>query len=275
MIWWLSNSRSILKTIGFPDPIGYSDFISAGLLPNIVKENFEKNDGIYAPSKALLLNVPKGNFTLRYALETSFADRAIYHSMAMHLMPIFDPTISRWVFSHRWGDTSNSKRSDPKYVFRNGIQAWSDFLGCVQSAAKPGTYLLSTDLANYFENINLPKLKNIMLELIPELDLSEREKAQVEELVDQLFVYLRSWSFNEDRGLPQNRDASSFLANVYMRSVYQSMLERGYQYFRYMDDIKIVCASAGAAKRALKELVLVLPPIGSGRQWRQNPDCFV
>ncbi|WP_320203557.1 RNA-directed DNA polymerase [Agrobacterium rosae] len=246
----------------FPDPIGYTDFISAGLLPVIVRKNFERNDGAYSPSKAMLLNVPKGNFTLRYALETSFSDRAIYHSLAMHLLPFYDPTISRWVFSHRWGDSSGRERSDPKYVFRNGIQAWSDFLGCVQSAAKPGTYLLSTDLANYFENISLSTLKEIMLELVPLLDADDQAKEQVRVLVDQLFGYLTSWSFNGDRGLPQNRDASSFLANIYMRSVDQAMLDKGYNYFRYMDDVKIVCASEGAAKRALKELVLVLRPLG-------------
>lgn len=246
----------------FPDPIGYADFISAGLLPDIVKDNFQRNHGAYSPAKALLLNVPKSNFTLRYALETSFADRAIYHSLAMHLLQFYDPTISQWVFSHRSGDIASRERSDPKYVFRNGIQAWSDFLGCVQSAAAPGTVLLSTDLANYFENISLTKLKEIMLELVPALSASTEEKAQIRQLIEQLFGYLASWSFNGDRGLPQNRDASSFLANVYMRSVDQAMLGQGYTYFRYMDDIKIVCASETAAKRALKELVLALRPLG-------------
>lgn len=246
----------------FPDPIGYADFISADLLPKIVIDNFKRNHGEYSPAKALLLNVPKSNFTLRYALETSFADRAIYHSLAMHLLQFYDPTISQWVFSHRSGDNTSRERSDPKYVFRNGIQAWSDFLGCVQSAAVPGTVLLSTDLANYFENISLTKLKEIMLELVPALSASTEEKAQIRQLIEQLFGYLGSWSFNGDRGLPQNRDASSFLANVYMRSVDQAMLGRGYTYFRYMDDIKIVCASQAAAKRALKELVLALRPLG-------------
>lgn len=246
----------------FPDPIGYSDFISAGLLPSIIRDNFQRNHGEYNPAKALLLNVPKSNFTLRYALETSFTDRAIYHSLAMHLLRFYDPVISQWVFSHRSGSRENGGRSDPKYVFRNGIQAWSDFLGCVQSAARPGTVLLSTDLANYFENISLTKLKEIMLELVPALSADANEKAQIRQLVEQLFGYLTSWSFNGDRGLPQNRDASSFLANIYMRSVDQVMLERGYDYFRYMDDIKIVCSSEAAAKLALKELVLALRPLG-------------
>ncbi|NTJ44495.1 hypothetical protein G6L28_18010 [Agrobacterium larrymoorei] len=53
----------------FPDPIGYNDFISGGLLPNIILENFQKNHGTYTPAQALLLNVPKSNFTLRGCLK--------------------------------------------------------------------------------------------------------------------------------------------------------------------------------------------------------------
>ncbi|NTF87646.1 RNA-directed DNA polymerase [Agrobacterium rhizogenes] len=258
----IKQLKSDFKDDWFPDPIGYNDFISGGLLPNIILENFRKNHGAYSPAKALLLNVPKSNFTLRYALETSFTDRAIYHSLAMHLLPFYDRTISEWVFSHRANGNATDDRSDSKYVFRNGIKAWSDFLGCVQSAIKPGTVLLSTDLANYFENISLKKLKEIMLELVPALDTDADGKSQIRQHIEQLFSCLSSWSFSLERGLPQNRDASSFLANVYMRSVDQVMLEKGYTYFRYMDDIKIVCASEGAAKLALKELVLALRPLG-------------
>lgn len=258
----IKQLKTDLRDDWFPDPIGYNDFISGGLLPNIILENFQKNHGTYSPAQALLLNVPKSNFTLRYALETSFTDRAIYHSLAMHLLPFYDRTISQWVFSHRANGSAAGDRSDSKYVFRNGIQAWNDFLGCVQSAIKPGTVLLSTDLANYFENINLKKLKEIMLESVPSLDADAGQKSQLRQYIEQLFSCLSSWSFNIERGLPQNRDASSFLANVYMRSVDQVMLEKGYTYFRYMDDIKIVCPSEGAAKLALKELILALRPLG-------------
>jgi hypothetical protein len=60
----------------FPDPIGFADFIEEGLLSKIINENFLDNHGEYVPAQALLLNVPKANFTLRYALETSMTDRA-------------------------------------------------------------------------------------------------------------------------------------------------------------------------------------------------------
>lgn len=257
--------KNDLKDDWFPDPLGYSEYFDKGLLASIIAGNFAENHGSYDPSQASLLNIPKGNFTLRYALETSVTDRAVYHALATHLLPYYDPLISWRVFSHRLSSAAvadSKKRSDPKYTFRNGISAWSDFLGCVQAKVTGNKVLLSTDLANYFENINLVQLHKVMIALIPSLDGTADEKSQVRSQVDQLFGYLPKWSYTADRGLPQNRDASSFLANLYMRAVDAEMIDAGHEYFRYMDDIKIVCDDVATARAALKKLVLALRPIG-------------
>lgn len=247
----------------FPDPVGYSDLFESELLGKVISTNFEENHGEYRPSKAQLLNVPKSNFTLRYALETSLADRAVYQALSNELLPYFDPLIAWQVFSHRL-PTSDQKgeRAGTKYMFRNGVAAWADFLGCVEARITDSSVLLSTDLANYFENISISKLRSRFLEFVPEISASGEEKAAIRGKIDQLFKYMTEWCFQEDRGLPQNRDASSFLANIYMREVDTKMINEGYVYFRYMDDIKIVCESRTAARKALKELVLALRPIG-------------
>lgn len=249
----------------FPDAIGYDDYFRAGLLSSIIGKNYSDNHGMYQPSTAFLFNIPKANFTLRYALETSLTDRAIYHALAVRLLPQYDGFISWRVFSHRL-DTATAAteahRSHLKYTFRNGIAAWQDFLGCVNAKLAPNKVLLSTDLANYFENINLRTLRDEMLALVSEMAGEAHDKATTRGQVGQLFTYLSRWAFTEDKGLPQNRDASSFLANLYMRSVDQAMIEQGYEYFRYMDDIKIVCDDEAAARGALKRLILALRPVG-------------
>lgn len=261
----LKKLKNDFRDDWFPDPLGFSDFINEGLLPKIIETNFLANHGKYVPSKALLLNVPKGNFTLRYALETSMADRAVYHALASYLLPVYDEIFEWRVFSHRKAPDTGadaSKRYASRYTFRNGVSGWSDFLGCVESAIKPGNILLSTDLANYFENINVAKLNEIMIGLIPELKITVEEKGRVRAYINHLFEYLSEWTFSKERGLPQNRDASSFLANVYMYAVDRQMTAKGYEYFRYMDDIKIVCSDIYSARRALKDLILALRPIG-------------
>ncbi|MEF2549733.1 RNA-directed DNA polymerase [Aurantimonas sp. E1-2-R+4] len=84
------------------------------------------------------------------------------------------------------------------------------------------------------------------------------EKADIRVYVNTLFDCLKSWCYSDTAGLPQNRDASSFLANVYMLPVDRAMLAKGYNYFRYMDDIKIACVSEHDARKALKALSLEL-----------------
>jgi hypothetical protein len=257
--------RNDFKDDWFPDPLGYDDYFDKGLISEIIKSNFDGNHGEYKPVKASLLNIPKSNFTLRYALETSVTDRAVYHALAAKLLPLYDPLISWKVFSHRKPKEkpgADDVRSDPKYTFRNGVTAWSDFSGCVHAQLVHGKYLLSTDLANYFENIDLSVLSRSMIDMIPELTCEAPEKAEVREQVVQLFGYLSNWTYRPERGLPQNRDASSFLANLYMRSVDNAMIAQGYEYFRYMDDIKIVCDDEPSARRALKQLILELRPLG-------------
>ncbi len=128
----------------------------------------------------------------------------------------------------------------------------------VRNTLVEGSVLLSTDLTNYFENIDLNILRQTLEGLIPELAASPVEKGHIRAHIAALFECLTEWCFSERCGLPQNRDASSFLANVYMLPVDRAMIESGYQYFRYMDDIKIACGDRFTARQALKQLSLHL-----------------
>lgn len=260
----LKRLKSDLRDDWFPDPLGFTDILDGSLLTELINKNFENNHGSYVPSKALLLNIPKGNFTLRYALESSVVDRTVYHALASYLVPFYDPLLSWRVFSHRRPQSTSTpnNRASSRYTFRNPISAWNDFLGCVRSALQPDHVLLSTDLANYFENITISRLKDDLIRYIPELSATADDKGHIRTHINRLFEYLPAWTFSIERGLPQNRDASSFLANIYMRTVDDTMISDGYEYFRYMDDIKIVCRDLHTARRALKRLVIALRPLG-------------
>lgn len=219
----------------------------------VLIDNFQRNEGTFKPEKRTLFNIPKSNFTLRYGLEISLAERALYQALAARLVPLYDPLIPWCVFSHRASDDA-----DGRYLFRRAIPAWQDFTGVVRDALSGSQILLSTDLTNYFENIDLAKLRDTLLGLLPELATDATEKADVRTHIATLFECLKSWCYSERAGLPQNRDASSFLANIYMLPVDRAMLAQGHRYFRYMDDIKIACDSEHDARKALKALSLEL-----------------
>ena len=181
----------------------------------------------------------------------------MYHALAMRLVPYYDPLIPWNVFNHRAPHDESSR-----YLFRRAVPSWQDFTGVVRNALVNAEVLLSTDLANYFENINLSCLRSVLIEELPALPVSPAAKADIRVHISALFEFLESWCYSKKGGLPQNRDASSFLANVYMLPIDRLMLKSGYRYFRYMDDIKIACDSEHKARKALKTLSLVLRKLG-------------
>jgi hypothetical protein len=241
----------------FPDPLRFEDIFESEHITDRVADNFSRNDGVYRPSSRQLLNLPKPNFTLRYALETSVVDRAIYHGLTALLVPHLDGLIPWNVFSHRHTD-----KNDSRYLFKPAIRAWQDFTGVTRQQLETCPVLLSTDLANYFENISTTTLKSSMLAHLSELKCDATQKAKLRNTLDTLFSCLTEWCKEEGKGLPQNRDASSFLANMYMLSIDRAMAGKGYKYFRYMDDIKVACADEFEARAALKFLSLQLREAG-------------
>ncbi|MGO4502868.1 RNA-directed DNA polymerase [Dyella sp. 2YAF14] len=260
----LKQLRQDLKDDWFPDPRKFDDVFNKDLVQKILRDNVESNHGEFRPGVRHALNMPKSNFTLRSALETSISDRVMYHALAAALVPLYDPLIPWQAFSHRYNDHELAE----KHLFRSSVQSWMAFIGVVRStlipdADSPPAYaLLSTDLTNYYDNIDIRKLKEGLEKLLPETSASAAEKADASARIQTLFKCLNDWTYKPGYGLPQNRDASSFLANIYMLGVDRAMLSKGYKYFRYMDDIKIVCDDSFDARKALKDLSIELRNIG-------------
>ncbi len=127
----------------FPDPRRFEDMFDAENIEHVLIENFRKNDGVFRPQSRMVLNIPKSNFTLRYGLEVSLAERALYHALTSRLVPFFDPLIPWNVFNHRM-----TPGHDGRYMFRRAIPAWQDFLGVVRVSLANAHVLLSTDLTN-------------------------------------------------------------------------------------------------------------------------------
>jgi hypothetical protein len=171
----LRQLRRDLHDDWFPDPREFNDLFDKEHVPTIIQENFKRNHGEYVPAKRLLLNVPKANFTLRYALETSLADRVLYHALAAHLVKFYDPLLPWCVFSHRH-DTSTKNDG---YLFKRAVPSWQDFMGVVRNSLNTPSVLLSTDITNFFENINLSKLQETLMMLLPETAATAAEMANI------------------------------------------------------------------------------------------------
>jgi hypothetical protein len=234
----------------FQDPIRYQDYVILKNDGDYFEKNIRSNFGRYQANKHELFHLPKGNFTLRYSLETVLYDRFMYICLVLPLMQLFDKLIDNRVYNHRFAGSD-------KYLFRNPIDQWEKFTGIIRSEVHDKC-LLETDIQNYFENIRMELLKSDLESCLRDANPPTTKLVETRFIIDRLMECLKKWSFDGERGLPQNRDCSSFLANIYMRAIDKKMLDEGFEYFRYMDDIRIVCRDKYEARRALKELVTIL-----------------
>lgn len=232
----------------FQDPIRYIDFTILSKEDMVIEKNIRDNFGRYNAMKRELYYLPKGDFTLRYSLETNYYERYLYLCLVLPLMKMFDPLLDRRVFSHRYCN-------DGKYIFRNSIKQWEKFEGIVRCESD-NKCILVTDIQNYYENIRLDILKEDLEKCLHQINPeTSRELVQIRFIIDRLMECLEKWSFDGKRGLPQNRDCSSFLANIYMKAIDEVLIGLNFNYYRYMDDIRVVCEDNFTARRALKELV--------------------
>lgn len=257
----LKHMKEDMKDDWFVDPLGYEDlFLDKDDLLDKLKGNLERGHGVYESGNRLLYDIPKTNFGLRYALETDFYDRFIYQSICSYLMPYIDPLLSNRVLSHRYNQYKN--RSNEKYIFKNRIELWNTFEGLTYLGLYENKHLLVTDLLNYFEHISIENIKSSFLSLVPDIKVSGVEKNRIRSAIHTLTKLLEKWCYNNLHGLPQNRDPSSFIANVVLYSVDKEMANLGYDYYRYVDDIRIICKDEYESRRALKDLVINLRKLG-------------
>lgn len=254
----LKHLRQDMKDDWFYDAVRYEDLLANSKdLFKVLSENLEINHGVYKPGDKAIYDVPKSSLGLRYTLEIDFYDRFLYQAICTFLIPYFDPLLSNRVFSHRF-----NKYGKAKYLFKHRIELWKTFENLSHLALIDNKTLLITDLLNYFEQITIEAVENAFIGMISYIQGSGAEKNTIRSAVSTLRALLEKWCYSERHGLPQNRDASSFIANVVLDYVDKKMVEKGYDYFRYVDDIRIICDDEMQARRALNDLIFELRKLG-------------
>ena len=119
-------------------------------------------------------------------------------------------------------------------------------------------YLATSDIAAYFENIQLPILRDQLLGR-----LSEDPK-----IVNLLFEFLDFWAERTEagrphlRGIPQGNIVSSFLGNVFLIPLDESFRHFSrngrIRYLRYMDDVRVFTKTMTDARFAIFQMDRVL-----------------
>jgi hypothetical protein len=243
----------------YADTLGYADiFADHSYAAETLLKCLNEGAGQYVGSKRVLRAIPKKAFAERYSLEIDFFDRFVYQAICTFLMPKLDPLLSHRVLSYRY----NRGGTDKKYLFRSKIGKWLDYEGLTYRFKADGAFLAATDIGNFFENISSAQLTKEVSDLATKCDCSGYEKGQIRAAIRVLGEVLEQWSYSGEFGLPQNRDCSSFLSNVLLSRFDFEMQQSGYDYYRYVDDIRVVCASEHEARQALQKTIGLLRNVG-------------
>lgn len=255
----LAHLKQDMRDDWFFDAIQYKDLLSAqDNLKEVFSDLLLEGNGKYPGGSRTICDVPKKGLGIRYALETDFYDRFVYQALCSYLIPFFDPLLSHRVLGHRF----NKDRREEKYLFKNRIDLWKTFEGVTHTAFRDQKTLLVTDLINYFENITTEQIREAFESKLPKLKASGKEKLRIRNAIATLCELLEKWSYSGKHGLPQNRDASSFIANIVLSDVDHRIQKSGYDYYRYVDDIRIICNSPQQARKALTDLIKDLRTVG-------------
>jgi Reverse transcriptase (RNA-dependent DNA polymerase) len=236
----------------WPDPLGFRDILASD---ESAVDRINALLKTYEPRRGASYEVPKANFTIRDSIYIPFVDRLVYQALIDHLIVPIDPLFSSGVFSHRL------RGSATKWIFYSGVSQWKKFLNAVKTAllAKSESWLVITDLSQYFETVRFGFLKRQLEEV-----LGAALTPDLQHCIDTLMTCLTSWSPYKGYGLPQNIDASSFLGNVLLDRIDKLMEREGFPTMRYMDDIRIVVPCEADARKTLVRLVSHLRDVGLG-----------
>jgi len=251
----ISHLRRDLRDDWFPDVLNHSDSLTTEFIRSRLADLQRDPLKGYAPTTRVVRDVPKAGGALRYSLEINLVDRFVYQALVEEFARPLDALLSPHVFSHR------CQFEDRREFFKPRVPQWSLFLDTVRTNGQV-QWIVEADLQNFYESINLTDLRKMLLQGVSEAEGDFREKARRRYAAEMLLQLLPTWCYAETHGLPQNRDASSFLANQYMRIVDQAMAKEYPNYYRYMDDIRICVKSRNEARRALVTLTTELRSIG-------------
>jgi len=238
----LERVRTDMLDEWYYDSLQYIDLLKPDFLFAQFKEYFYSDK--YKACKAEKFYVPKNNFTLREAYILPLTDRIVYMAIVGELSDVIEESLIPNVFASRFNRINDSN------LLINGVEQWIKMRYKISKELKTkkdeNTFkygcILHIDILNYYDNID----KKLLIEKLKRIAINENHL----KTIDLLNNFLHDYS-DKSCGLPQNNDASALLATFYLNQVDVFMQNHTQSYYRFVDDIKILCSDKYEARKYL------------------------
>lgn len=219
------------KGAGGIDGQSINDFATS-LETNIDCLLAELKEKSYQPLAVRRVEIPKPSGGIRLLGIPAIRDRVVQQTLLDILQPIFDPDFHPSSYGYRPGHSAHQAITKATMFIRQYERKW----------------VVDMDLSKCFDTLD----HGLILS-------SFRRRIKDGSILSLLEKFLKSgvmtsegWQESEI-GSPQGGVISPLIANVYLDSFDQHMMERGHRIVRYADDILILCQSKSAAGNALKQ----------------------
>ncbi|WP_432735107.1 RNA-directed DNA polymerase [Maridesulfovibrio sp. FT414] len=249
------NIRSDLRQYPYRDLHDYYDFHvhKRNKIQALVEQIL---DGRYQPSFPIRLRAEKSKGLARHIIVPCPEDSLVLEVVCQALIKRIVLPETKSFFSRKHGGAPSIENVDPKDTHYFWWELWPEFQRKIFGFVSENSYVVVTDVANYYDGIDFVKLRNYIsgLSNIPE------------PILDFIFFVIEKFTWRPDylpysgRGLPQmDMDAPRFLAHVFLLEI-DTYLQRtvGNNYVRWMDDIDFGCDSKTEAKEILRTIDEIL-----------------
>ena len=213
------------------------------------------NNDSYFPTKPLLHLTPKSKGINRPTVVLNIYDALVYRYC---IEQIEDDLLFKTKQKNiRGGIKITSRRSSfsGHQFYEKWFDDWMQHNSNLEKSLKWRDYMVCTDIASYFENINIQLLR----------DQIRSEITGKEYLLNLLFYFLENtivrynYEINTHTGLLQEDiDCARVLAYYFLRPLDEVMekfcMKNSVEYFRYVDDMCVLVDSEITGRKALKSI---------------------
>jgi retron-type reverse transcriptase len=225
------TSRMIIDELGFK----IFAFNLEANLKDLIRQ-VQAEDFPYTPLADHKVYVPKPSTTLRTMSLMAVPDVIVYQALVNVIADESHQYLVTHQNQHIFGNIYAG--SGKRWMLRPWKQQYNNFVNSVEKLYRQGnSWIASTDIVSFYDTIDHERLIQLVRKYCGCKRYSKFEKLLKE--------CLSKWSAHTadvkmSRGIPQGSNASDFLANLFLHELDKIMICQGYNYVRYVDDIRIL-----------------------------------